>query len=55
MKGRAGRKGKDDLGETYMCCHKTDLEKVAQLLEADLPAVQSSLVAEKRGINRYVL
>lgn len=52
MKGRAGRKGKDELGETFMCCHKNDLEQVAQLLEADLPAVKSCLVADKCGINR---
>lgn len=22
MRGRAGRKGKDELGETYLCCRK---------------------------------
>jgi DNA polymerase theta len=54
MKGRAGRKGKDELGETYLCCDKKDLEAIAQLLEADLPVVQSCLMPEKRGVNRYV-
>lgn len=54
MKGRAGRKGKDEIGESYICCHKGDLEEVAQLLEADLPIVESSLTPEKRGIKRFV-
>lgn len=52
MRGRAGRKGKDEVGETYLCCQKSDLEAVAQLLEAELPVVESCLAAEKRGINR---
>ncbi|KAI9794190.1 MAG: hypothetical protein M1816_006115 [Peltula sp. TS41687] len=55
MRGRAGRKGKDEIGETYLCCQKSDLEAVAQLLEADLPVVESCLVAEKRGVNRALL
>lgn len=52
MRGRAGRKGKDEVGESYLCCRKTDLEEVAQLLEAELPPLQSSLITEKRGIQR---
>ena len=52
MRGRAGRKGKDEVGESYLCCQKADLEEVAQLLEAELPVVESSLTPEKRGIKR---
>lgn len=52
MRGRAGRKGKDEIGETYLCCKKSDLDAVAQLLEADLPVVESCLATEKRAINR---
>ena len=52
MRGRAGRKGKDEVGETYLCCNEKDVEKVAQLLETDLPNVESSLTPEKRGIKR---
>lgn len=52
MRGRAGRKGKDEIGESYLCCQKADLEEVAQLLDADLPIVESSLTPEKRGITR---
>ncbi|CAF9908910.1 MAG: hypothetical protein ALECFALPRED_005166 [Alectoria fallacina] len=55
MRGRAGRKGKDEFGESYLCCQKADLEEVAQLLEADLPMVESSLTPEKRGIKRALL
>lgn len=52
MRGRAGRKGKDEYGESFLCCKKADLEEVMQLVEADLPSVQSSLTPEKRGIKR---
>lgn len=53
MRGRAGRKGKDEIGESYLCCQKSDLEVVAELMHADIPAVTSCLVEEKRGIERY--
>ena len=52
MRGRAGRKGKDEIGETYLCFQKADLEQVMQLIEADLPTLESSLTADKRGIQR---
>lgn len=55
MRGRAGRKGKDEVGESYLCCQKVDLEAVAELLEAEMPAVQSCMTAEKRGIKRALL
>lgn len=55
MRGRAGRKGKDEYGETYLCCHKEDLEAVAGLLEAEMPAILSCLTPEKRGITRALL
>ena len=52
MRGRAGRKGKDEIGESYLCCQNSDLEEVAQLLEADLPMVESGLTPKKFGIKR---
>ena len=55
MRGRAGRKGKDEIGESYLVCHKADLEAVAELLEADLPPTQSCLTPEKRGMKRAIL
>lgn len=55
MRGRAGRKGKDEVGESYICCQKEDLDEVKSLVEADIPAVESCLTPEKRGIKRHVL
>jgi hypothetical protein len=52
MRGRASHKGKDEIGETYLCCQQTDLEAVVELMEAELPDVMSSLASEKRGIER---
>lgn len=55
MRGRAGRKGKDEVGETFLCCVKPDLEAVAELLEAEMPPVTSCLTPERRGIKRAIL
>ena len=55
MRGRAGRKGKDEVGESYLCCQKADLEAVAELLEAELPPITSCLIPEKRGMTRALL
>ncbi|KAL8873978.1 MAG: hypothetical protein Q9174_000632 [Haloplaca sp. 1 TL-2023] len=55
MRGRAGRKGKDEVGESYLCCNKEGLEQAARILEADLPNVESSMTREKRGIKRALL
>lgn len=55
MRGRAGRKGKDEVGETYLCCQKSELEDVAALLQAELPPVVSCLTPETRGIQRALL
>lgn len=55
MRGRAGRKGKDEVGETYLCCSPKDLEDVVDLMEADLPQVSSSLTTDKQRIQRALL
>jgi hypothetical protein len=55
MRGRAGRKGKDEIGETYLCCRKNDIEEVTQLMHAELPQVSSGLITDKRRIQQYVL
>ncbi|KAJ5086076.1 Helicase C-terminal [Penicillium argentinense] len=55
MCGRAGRKGKDDAGETYLICVKADLEAVCDLLDADMPAIESCLAPEKKGLKRALL
>ena len=41
MRGRAGRKGKDEIGETFLCCAKQVFEAVAALLEAEMPPMVS--------------
>lgn len=55
MRGRAGRKGKDEIGETYLCCRKGDLEDVVELMHADLPQVTSGLTTDKHRIQRALL
>ncbi|KAI0022171.1 P-loop containing nucleoside triphosphate hydrolase protein [Xylariomycetidae sp. FL0641] len=55
MRGRAGRKGKDEVGETYLCCRKADLEEVVELMRAELPPVSSSLTTDKHRMQRALL
>lgn len=55
MRGRAGRKGKDEIGETFLCCQKLELDAVAELLDAELPQAVSCLTSEKRGLSRAIL
>lgn len=55
MKGRAGRKGKDEIGETYLCCEKSDIEEVLELMDADLPPLGSCCLPHKRGIKWALL
>ncbi|KAK4128798.1 P-loop containing nucleoside triphosphate hydrolase protein [Parathielavia appendiculata] len=55
MRGRAGRKGKDEVGETYLCCRQSDLEAVVDLMHADLPELSSCLISDKRRIQRALL
>ncbi|KAI1312578.1 P-loop containing nucleoside triphosphate hydrolase protein [Xylaria venustula] len=55
MRGRAGRKGKDEIGETYLCCRKSDLEDVVELMHADLPQISSGLTTDKHRIQRALL
>ena len=52
MRGRAGRKGKDEVGQTYLCCQENDVIEAARLIQAELPMVLSNLTPEKRGIKR---
>ncbi|KKA28715.1 hypothetical protein TD95_004942 [Thielaviopsis punctulata] len=55
MRGRAGRKGKDEVGETYLCCRESELEHVVDLMHADLPAISSSLNTDERRVQRALL
>jgi replicative superfamily II helicase len=53
MRGRAGRKGKDEVGETYLCCGQKDLEDVIDLMHADLPELSSCLISDQRRMQRH--
>ncbi|KAI6331128.1 hypothetical protein MCOR29_001669 [Pyricularia oryzae] len=55
MRGRAGRKGKDEVGETYLCCQSSDLDNVLGLMHAELPHVSSSLTTDRQRIQRALL
>jgi replicative superfamily II helicase len=55
MRGRAGRKGKDEVGETYLCCRKTDLDEVVDLMHAELPLITSCLSMDRCRMQRALL
>ncbi|KAK7745282.1 hypothetical protein SLS53_002777 [Cytospora paraplurivora] len=55
MRGRAGRKGKDEVGETYLCCRQKDIEEVVDLMQAELPKITSCLMTGKQRIQRALL
>ncbi|TPX50567.1 DNA-directed DNA polymerase [Synchytrium endobioticum] len=55
MKGRAGRKGYDTVGESIMLCSRRQLEAVKQLIESKLQPVQSCLTSERKGLKRALL
>ncbi|EEY18630.1 conserved hypothetical protein [Verticillium alfalfae VaMs.102] len=55
MRGRAGRKGKDEVGETYLCCRKDDLEQVVDLMHSEMPQLTSGLNSDKQRIQRALL
>jgi replicative superfamily II helicase len=55
MRGRAGRKGRAEIGETYLCCRKTDLEDIVELMHAELPPLSSGLVTDTYRMQRALL
>ncbi|KAL1970531.1 hypothetical protein VTN77DRAFT_4175 [Rasamsonia byssochlamydoides] len=55
MRGRAGRKGKDTVGETYLICQKSDLEAISEIWEAETPAIESCLARDIKGVKRALL
>ncbi|KAL0632288.1 hypothetical protein Q9L58_008851 [Maublancomyces gigas] len=55
MKGRAGRKGKDTVGESFLVCRKSDIVAVKALMEAKMPSVESCLAGEEGGLKRALL
>ncbi|KAL1915366.1 uncharacterized protein VTP21DRAFT_6824 [Calcarisporiella thermophila] len=55
MKGRAGRKGKDTLGESIILCKDYEIARVKKLVQAELQPVKSCLREENRGMKRALL
>lgn len=55
MKGRAGRKGRDILGESIVFCTPKDLDRVRTLVKAELKPVFSCLTSERKGMKRALL
>ncbi|KAA8895247.1 P-loop containing nucleoside triphosphate hydrolase protein [Sphaerosporella brunnea] len=58
MRGRAGRKGRDTRGESFVCCRKDDVPIIEKLLNEDLPSVSSCLISSENtssGLSRALL
>ncbi|EED16871.1 DNA-directed DNA polymerase theta, putative [Talaromyces stipitatus ATCC 10500] len=55
MRGRAGRKGKDTVGETYLICQQADLEAISEIWDAETPAIDSCLAQDNKGVKRALL
>ena len=55
MKGRAGRKGKDSEGESFMCYHPSNEEIVTKMVKAEMPSISSRLGVESEGFGRALL
>jgi DNA polymerase theta len=55
MRGRAGRKGKDTVGETYLICQQADLEAISEIWDAETPAIDSCLAQDNKGVKRCVV
>lgn len=55
MRGRAGRKGKDTVGETYLICQQADVEAISEIWDAESPAIDSCLAQDNKGVKRCVV
>jgi len=55
MKGRAGRKGKDIYGESYLCYTKNDEEAVTKMMRGEIPTISSCLERGVKGFERALL
>ena len=55
MKGRAGRKGKDTYGESFLVYGKFDEEGVQKMVTGELPEIGSHLGRESKGFERALL
>jgi len=55
MKGRAGRKGKDTYGESFLCYSANDAENIKKIVEGEMPGIYSCLARESKGFERGLL
>ncbi|OUM69308.1 hypothetical protein PIROE2DRAFT_22480, partial [Piromyces sp. E2] len=55
MKGRAGRKGKDTYGESFLICAQKYLNKVKELINKTHDPVNSCLTCDQKGMKRALL
>jgi DNA polymerase theta len=55
MKGRAGRKGQDTLGECFVIAKPADLQRIMTVVSSELEPIHSCLTAERRGMKRALL
>ena len=55
MSGRAGRKGIDTLGESYLFCKPAQLPSVKSMVLSELPPLESCLVESRRGMIRPLM
>jgi replicative superfamily II helicase len=55
MKGRAGRKGKDTHGESFLCYSKNDEKSVVEMITGEMPEIASCLGRENKGFERALL
>lgn len=55
MKGRAGRKGKDTHGESFLVYGKFDEEGVQKIVKGEMPEIGSHLGRESKGFERALL
>ena len=55
MSGRAGRKGIDIKGESFLCCKSNQLNQVKNKILSSLLPLESCLVEERRGMIRPLM
>jgi DNA polymerase theta len=55
MAGRAGRMGKDSFGESVLMAKPSEKDKIAALLQTNLPPLLTCLTEQRRGMVRALM